>query len=41
MNAIEQTGVLNETTKKAAEIALESDYNFTKRYGVRLKSKFK
>jgi arylsulfatase A-like enzyme len=41
MNAIEQTEVLNKTTEKAADIALKSDYNFTKRYAVRLKSKFK
>ncbi len=41
MNAIEQTGVLNETTEKAADIAIKSDYNFTKRYAARLKSKFR
>ncbi|MBN1766260.1 MAG: hypothetical protein JW860_13450 [Sedimentisphaerales bacterium] len=40
MNAIEQTEVLNKTTEKAADIALKSDYNFTKRYATRLKSKF-
>ena len=41
MNAIEQTGVLNELTEKAADIGLESSYEFTKRYAKRLKSKFK
>jgi len=41
MNAIEQTEVLNKTTEKVADIALKSDYNFTKRYATRLKSKFK
>ena len=41
MNAIEQTEVLNKTTEKAADIALGSDYNFTKRYATRLKRKFR
>lgn len=39
MNAIEQTGVLDETTERAADIALQSDYEFTNRYGKRLKTK--
>ncbi|MHC4329860.1 MAG: sulfatase/phosphatase domain-containing protein, partial [Planctomycetota bacterium] len=41
MNAIEQTEVLNKTTENAADMALKSDYDFTARYGKRLKSRFK
>jgi len=41
MNAIEQTGVLNEITENAADIGLKSDYGFTVRYAKRLKGKFK
>ena len=38
MNAIEQTGIRNEMVKKAAERALQSEYEFIIRYGRRLKS---
>jgi hypothetical protein len=41
MNAIEQTGVLNEVTESAADIGLKSSYEFTKRYAKRLKGKFR
>jgi len=41
MNAIEQTGVLNEVTENAADIGLKSSYEFTKRYAKRLKGKFR
>lgn len=40
MNAIEQTGVLNELTEAAADIGLKSSYEFTKRYAKRLKAQF-
>lgn len=39
MNSIEQTGLLNETVKKATEIAHNSRYEFTLRCSKRLKSK--
>ncbi|WP_236973516.1 sulfatase family protein [Membranihabitans maritimus] len=39
MNAIEQTGILDETTKKAAGIAIQSKYDNTVRYGRRILSK--
>jgi len=40
MNAIEQTGILNDTVKKAAKIACKSKYDNTVRYGRRLLTKF-
>ena len=39
MNAIEQTGVLNEVTEAAADIGLKSSYEFTRRYAKRLKAR--
>ncbi len=39
MNAIEQTGLPNETVNQATEIAHNRRYEFTVRYGKRLKSK--
>jgi HEAT repeat protein len=36
MNAIEQTGVLNQTVRSAAQEALANPYEFTQRYGRRL-----
>jgi arylsulfatase A-like enzyme len=36
MNAIEQTGILNDTVREAAELACNSKYEFTRRYGKRL-----
>ncbi len=33
MNAIEQTGILNDEVRKVAKKASESDYEFTKRFG--------
>ena len=39
MNAIEQTGILNKMVSGAAEIARKSKYEFTRRYGNRLRLK--
>lgn len=39
MNAIEQTAILNEMVSNAAETACNSKYEFTRRYGRRLRSK--
>lgn len=39
IRAIEQSGILNEITKKAAEIAFRSKYDNTTRYGRRLLNK--
>ncbi|MFP6859642.1 MAG: sulfatase-like hydrolase/transferase [Roseibacillus sp.] len=36
MNAIEQSGIRNEAAARAAELAKESNYEFTRRYGKRL-----
>jgi len=36
MNAIEQTGILDDVVRSAAQKALNSPYNFTQRYGSRL-----
>ena len=36
MNAIEQSGIRNEAVSRAAELAKESNYEFTRRYGKRL-----
>jgi arylsulfatase A-like enzyme len=40
MNAIEQTGILNQTVRQAADRAMQSKYEFILRYGRRLRSKF-
>jgi arylsulfatase A-like enzyme len=40
MNAIEQTGLLNNRVAEAAEKAIKSNYDFIRRYGNRLQSKF-
>ncbi len=39
MNAIEQTGILDARVKAAAETALDVPYEFTQRYGKRLRAK--
>ena len=39
MNAIEQTGILNNDVKNASETALKTPYEFTQRYGRRLRAK--
>ncbi len=36
MNAIEQSGIRNEAAARTAELAKESNYEFTRRYGKRL-----
>jgi len=36
MNAVEQTGILNDAVREAAQKALDNPYEFTQRYGRRL-----